>query len=842
MPRPKKSDGSEPKSRSRSGCWSCKARKVKCTEERPSCSKCLKGGFQCDYGIRLNWDGRRTKRPQLKAIHLDAGSLMDGGENCDINDDGASGDESSTVPPPPRLQSQHEMTFQLGTNISPPSSSSSTLSAGPSGGLQQAMSFGSFQVSAPARTQAGKSSTKNSASTGTFQVLTPTAMAPTSPVMSQFSVRRPVKPLKNSTSNTAAVDASGSRTPLPSAAAPTSQPFTAPAIPESTSPADSGDVSRQATKRQRIDSDSSERDFAWTWPLSPSTGSGSLSAPSPLQAVPLPGFAGKLHFEAPSPRNGEDTQQGRASPHMSGNLLHYQATNDFRRLSVSSLLSGPFDPSSAAGTPPANPTTQGDEAPSSGEVKDHHHHHRSSCYFGIDAGFQDLDLGKNDDANALSGVRSNGKLGKSNGAEHAANPNQDPSGYYSKPVSVRIPRALGNLPPKLTENPMNMLYFHHFINNTARVLVPHDDPQSNPFRTILPQMAINNDNLLSLLLAYSASHRARILDQTEPVMRIALWVQDIFPALRQALDDHKQKISNANVATAIMLASLAIVSPTAFGYNIPWQRHLMLARELIAARPEGLRVDHHSSLEGQVCSFLWSWFAYIDVLGGLSGGPTDATPAWILDYKVYDPQDDDEIDCIMGFTTRCVYILSQIAELVRRHEPDRLRITRKDPNAWIPSMQVEMSVESLEVDVRDSMIQPPRPCAHLHRSGDALRWDRDEMTATNEAYHWAALVHLQRRVLGKPTEHPDVQGPVQEIINCIDRVSFGGTAENCLLFPLFTAGCDCLDPERRKNLLSRIQSVEGTGMMQVTRARALMQKSWGTGKPWETLLSTEFIG
>ncbi|CAK7208729.1 hypothetical protein SEUCBS140593_000271 [Sporothrix eucalyptigena] len=850
MPRPKKPDGREPKSRSRSGCWSCKARKVKCTEERPSCSKCLKGGYQCDYGIRLNWDGRRTKRPQLKAIHLDTGSLMDGGDDGDFNDDNASGDDMA-VPPPPRPQSQHEMQFQINTNVTPPSSSSSTFSVAPSGGSQQMMTFGSFQVSSPTRTQTNRpAAAQGSASTGQFQILTPMAMAPTSPIMTQFSARRPVKPMKTSNSNGAlapprqpAVDGSDSRTPLPAAQPPTSQPFVA---PESISPADSGDTRRQSSKRQRIDSDSSERDFAWTWPMSPSTGSGSLSAPSPHQFPPPPGFAAKLPVEVPSPRNGEDGQQGRASPHTSNSLLHYQATNDFRRLSVSSLLSGPFDPSSAAGTPPAsstpnpNPATQTDDAPPSDEAKrDHHHHHRSSCYFGIDAGFQDLDLGKNDDANALSGVRST-KFGKSNGLDYP--PKVDPGGYYSKPVSVRIPRALGTLPPKLTENPMNMLYFHHFINNTARVLVPHDDPQSNPFRTILPQMAINNDNLLSLLLAYSASHRARILDQTEPVMRIALWVQDIFPALRQALDDHKQKISNANVATAIMLASLAIVSPTAFGYNIPWQRHLMLARELIAARPEGLRVDHHSSLEGQVCSFLWSWFAYIDVLGGLSGGPTDASPAWILDYKVYDPQDDDEIDCIMGFTTRCVYILSQIAELVRRYEPDRLRIMRKDPDAWIPSMQVEMSVESLEVDVRDSMIQPPRPCAHLHRTGDAMRWDRDEMTATNEAYHWAALVHLQRRVLGKPTEHPDVQGPVQEIINCIDRVSFGGTAENCLLFPLFTAGCECLDPATRKNLLSRMQSVEGTGMMQVTRARVLMQKSWGTGKPWETLLSTEFIG
>ncbi len=35
------------------------------------------------------------------------------------------------------------------------------------------------------------------------------------------------------------------------------------------------------------------------------------------------------------------------------------------------------------------------------------------------------------------------------------------------------------------ENKMNLLYFHHFINHTARILVPHDC-EKNPFRQILP--------------------------------------------------------------------------------------------------------------------------------------------------------------------------------------------------------------------------------------------------------------------------------------------------------------------------------------------------------------------
>jgi hypothetical protein len=59
-------------------------------------------------------------------------------------------------------------------------------------------------------------------------------------------------------------------------------------------------------------------------------------------------------------------------------------------------------------------------------------------------------------------------------------------GYYASPVPITIPRMLEPLPSILLDNPMNLLYFHHFLNHTARILVVHDCSQ-NPFRTILPQ-------------------------------------------------------------------------------------------------------------------------------------------------------------------------------------------------------------------------------------------------------------------------------------------------------------------------------------------------------------------
>ena len=389
--------------------------------------------------------------------------------------------------------------------------------------------------------------------------------------------------------------------------------------------------------------------------------------------------------------------------------------------------------------------------------------------------------------------------------------------------------------------------------------MPYDDRVSNPYRSILPAMAVQNDHLLSLLLAYSASHRARLLQHPEPATRIALWVQDIFPALRHALSEpgHKAAISNANVATAIMLASLEIISPTAFGYDIPWHSHLALARELITARPGGLRVGGraHRGLRGeeeggeeQICSFLWSWFAYLDVLGSLSCGPRDVPSTWILDYKVYDSEDDDEIDCIMGFTTRCVYILAEVAELARRCDALRAGSAVPDQHeagaggGWSPPPQQAEHGRALERRLRQSMAAPVRPCSHIVHSGGVERWDRPEMSAANLTYHWAGLTQLYRRVFGHGREAPAVTGAVAEIIACLADIRHGGTAEGCLLFPLFTAGCETTAAPDRELVLERMVSVEKCGMTQVQKARKLMQSVWETGKPWETLVDCEFIG
>lgn len=176
-------------------------------------------------------------------------------------------------------------------------------------------------------------------------------------------------------------------------------------------------------------------------------------------------------------------------------------------------------------------------------------------------------------------------------------------------------------------------------------------------------MAVRNVHLLNLMLAFSASHRAKLLGHAEPSARIAEYLADVLPALRRALDEPSSPSPDptdpsflAPLATAIMLASLEIVTPDTFSVRISWQQHLQIARRLIIAKG-GLHRLAHQKADGardKAIFFLSRWFAYLDVLGSLSNRHEqplfgayleDGGGLWLVN------RDNDEIyqiDCFFG--------------------------------------------------------------------------------------------------------------------------------------------------------------------------------------------------
>ncbi|KAJ5960844.1 uncharacterized protein N7479_007994 [Penicillium vulpinum] len=66
---------SKPRSKTFTGCWTCRERRVKCDEERPHCGRCQRHGWVCKgYGLRLEWSripGSRCHRRQLRPREAD---------------------------------------------------------------------------------------------------------------------------------------------------------------------------------------------------------------------------------------------------------------------------------------------------------------------------------------------------------------------------------------------------------------------------------------------------------------------------------------------------------------------------------------------------------------------------------------------------------------------------------------------------------------------------------------------------------------------------------------------------------------------------------------------------
>lgn len=434
-------------------------------------NSCQRTGDVCDYSIRLNWEGRRKKNPGFETILFQTPS------------EPASSSSSSTTRRHARRPSDAKST------VSTTTTTTSTSPKDPENGP--------VPRSEP-QDQAGLPPPPPSSTKRTF------------PGMTVFTTQFGANSRDDADDPSLASPGLASpifSLPAPSAFSPnlTSGGYVVPP-----------DSSQMATARQppykrlrySVDMSSPHMNAQVSPPISTSTNdcasssatprftSAGLSGPTPAASADSP-----LTPAASSPYSDEGVSRSVSSRHT------VLASPDIRRMSVNSLLSGPPGPVIYA--PPSQRALNARTNLCLSEVK---------TYYGVDPGFPDLDLGKNDDQNAIIGLRPGSGQSpddfKDVYADEDATANSpegtskskaayERKGYYERPVPVRIPQDLEPLPAKLRDNPMNLLYFHHFMNHTANALVPHDDQQSNPYRHVLPQMAVKNDNLLSLMLAYS---------------------------------------------------------------------------------------------------------------------------------------------------------------------------------------------------------------------------------------------------------------------------------------------------------------------------------------------------
>lgn len=57
----------ESRTKTFTGCWTCRSRRLKCDEKKPSCRQCTRRGLNCGgYSARLQWLGPGDNEPGLR--------------------------------------------------------------------------------------------------------------------------------------------------------------------------------------------------------------------------------------------------------------------------------------------------------------------------------------------------------------------------------------------------------------------------------------------------------------------------------------------------------------------------------------------------------------------------------------------------------------------------------------------------------------------------------------------------------------------------------------------------------------------------------------------------------
>ena len=322
-------------------------------------------------------------------------------------------------------------------------------------------------------------------------------------------------------------------------------------------------------------------------------------------------------------------------------------------------------------------------------------------------------------------------------------------------------------------------------------------------------MARTNVQLLTLLIIYAAIHRARMFAYVEPKVRIVRWTTDILPALPQPLiGSASSQESNEFLAMSLMMTSLQIISPGLLSTTLNWHYHTLLARSIICARYDhgdmsANRMRFSRDLKDETTPFLISWYARLEIQGGISNWMCEPPPALLIRPELLDYLDSSQqykVGCTLGTTEASARILFRVLAAART-----IRCSQSTDSI--------RRLQDLNDDINDSRLHGFQACS-CSANGSLGALEKD---ITDTAFCWAAKLIICLAMPSQIDLDHDYATAVREIVVATYKIRARGAASMCLLAPMFIAGCTAWDlPGSRGTIIALLRDMEATSMPPVS--------------------------
>ncbi|RLV87013.1 hypothetical protein JA9_001394 [Meyerozyma sp. JA9] len=442
-------------------------------------------------------------------------------------------------------------------------------------------------------------------------------------------------------------------------------------------------------------------------------------------------------------------------------------------------------------------------------------------------------------------------------------------------VFAQVPPPLTPFPELLLQVPFYRSLMHFWVHFASSHLVPAPSHVylDNPFKVILPQMAMEYPAILTTLLAFSASAKVSLTGIRDvPQVIIDQLLARSCNELLKSLKDKKEATSDGTLATVLMLSSYEAFNSINFERS---RAHTVGARQIVKARRLILpRVDDGSSpesdkgadspgssgaLESDIAYFLMRWFVYLDVIGALSATKNShnylTTRNYMNDrtkpaeeaeedphYVPSDPKRD--IDHLLGFDVKFLPLFSDVVLLIRETES----YVQEHGGDCLPISIITRASELRDKTLRTYEVGERRRDVTIDiikDNDDDKRHKRHPKTikklidqhlilrCTNRLFCEMALLNLYRRALLIPRNSSIIQKLTKSIATILDEdIEPRSTAETCSIFCFFSAACDTLDQEARDMFERRFTNMAKTGNTNAAKSLQIMKRCWETGDTW----------
>lgn len=440
------------------------------------------------------------------------------------------------------------------------------------------------------------------------------------------------------------------------------------------------------------------------------------------------------------------------------------------------------------------------------------------------------------------------------------------SSSSSSSPKLSIPIGLVPLPDLLLNVPYYLEHFHFYRNVTSHTLVPAPahSYKENPFKVVLPRLAMINESILSILVAFGITHKSLMLGQREPREVIDQLLSRCLKDLILLLEDKVNCKSDLTLALVLIIGSFDMFS--ALQNN--WKMHVLGAKQILLKRglknqfdkkaielsteqfnyidrlPITVSSDPKSRVkEANVSQFLVGWFNYIDMLSTLATPLKPTRQTLKFDYRekaqhinftdFNSSYNDGEIDMLLGFDVRFLQIASEMIPLIR--ETNRLLSTTGSNPDNIPRYVINQGLK-----IREEINQVYKS------SSEKYLYDPDEsmdvLKATNELFSLALLIHLYRRVFLLPKDSVVIKNFCMKVVQILkDKIEVGSNLEICSSFVIFTAALEVNDQESRNFFINRLTGQFNIGNYICSKLRDVLQMSWKYDKNWTEIIEENHI-